>query len=96
MAANNPQKLRKRVRADIRYMKSHKFCNSRALNYNLFRSYSIPIAEMKQVFKVEFFGDIVRAYMELEGDAEQQRDFAIDTHMEEQATVLPRVDRNRK
>ena len=98
MAKRNPQKLRNRVRADIRSMKSHKFCNNRAINYNLFRSYSIPITEMKQVFDVANFGDIVSACMEpvpdalLFGSEEIQRNFAQETGSEDPETECCQQD----
>ena len=72
MAKNNPQKLRCRIKADIRYMKSHKFCNHRALNYNLYRSYSLSISELKDLFRATSLGDLIHMCME---EAHDERQF---------------------
>ena len=59
MVKDNPKKLRTRVKADIAYMKSHKFCNNRAINYNLYRGYSLSITDLKDLFAATGLGDLV-------------------------------------
>ena len=63
MVKENPKKLRTRVKSDIAYMKSHKFCNNRAINYNLYRGYSLSITDLKELFAATSLGDLVSIYM---------------------------------
>ena len=96
MVKDNPRKLRSRIRADIRFMKSHKFSNHRAINYNLYRSYSLSISELKDLFGATSLGDVIQMCTEtvhdeqLFGSQDAQSSFLLHTDDEETGTNRPR------
>ena len=64
LVRTEPQKVRAIIRADIQFMKAHKYSNNRAINYNLYRSYCLSISELKTLFSVDSLGDLVAKCME--------------------------------
>ena len=67
LAKSAPRKLKQRIAADIQYMKQTPGCTSRHINYNLFKNYSLPISEIKELFsEATLAGVVKRCVMGLE------------------------------
>ena len=59
LSRTNPTLLRKRVRADVRFLRQNPRCSNRIINYGLFKAYSLSISELKQLFGASTLTELV-------------------------------------
>ena len=59
LARTHPKLLRRRIKADVKFLRQHPQCSNRVINYGLFRAFSLTISELKQLFGASSLTELI-------------------------------------